>query len=66
MHLVERGVQPDFADPDVLEEWTQGINGIVTKKMLSFLASEIAFPSSILDLIRDKLSKRVYDNVNQD
>ena len=63
MHLVECGIQPDFANLDVLNQWTQGIDAICTKKMLSFLLGAIPFPSSIADLIRDKLSKPGYDRL---
>lgn len=57
LYLVDRGIQPDFADPQVLDQWTKQMTGIYTKKILRFLLKVIQFPGSIANLIREKLAR---------
>jgi hypothetical protein len=44
-------------DASEMERWLIGVNQIYTKKILSFLLSEIEFPDRIAELIRGRLGK---------
>jgi hypothetical protein len=57
IHLLEMGVRPNFVDASEMERWLIGVNQIYTKKILSFLLSEIEFPDRIAELIRGRLGK---------
>jgi hypothetical protein len=53
--LVGRGVQPDFSDPEVTEEWERLIRETSTKKILRYFLKQIEFPPDISDQIKAKL-----------
>ena len=59
MYLLDRGIRPDFDDPEVVEEWRQGMNQIYGKKILSFLLRTIQFPASIATPMRRRITSRM-------
>ena len=58
--LLGRGVQPDFSDPTVFEEWRQLIRQTSNKKILCYFMIKKNFPKQISDQIQAILNRPRY------
>lgn len=57
-YLLDRGVRPDFTDPEEFEGWSLCIKQTYPKKILRFLLSSIELPDAVADLARKRLKER--------
>ena len=57
--LTESGVQPDFSDAKVVEQWRKCLRGIYSKKILRFLESKINFSPKLSVMINLRLNSRI-------